>query len=545
MPFFNSNNIERHLFSAYTNISSASTFNGVINPFINAFKTTRWEYPDGHVQTTGITYYNIPGSGSRLIKAYINRESNIQLYNIENSNLIGGIKLFESNDVLSKQLESTYVDFSSNNGLNKISLPSNSNRIIRWFNVSDCSLSGQIDLSMFHLSGLTGEQTTLSLSNNSGINSIVIKDEIYKNYVSNILIGGCSIGTPSSVTSPGTINFNTTVDLSRFININGTIQLTNGNFPNGNSAITYVIFPPTMTGGTINMTMNGLPLYTGNSYNLDFSFANGRMGQNFTLNNLPQITGFTYHIPETNSINNFDIGSCNIQGNLDLSNYYGMGGNLVFSNNTGMTAITFSTHQANGLTQIQISNTGIHNLDLSSFANPSGYFLMTRDNPNLTGITLPADIPSGVGGIYVADLSGCDYRDIDFSNTYLAHPYATRLTAQNNPHLTGFTFPHEYVDSNTGNSYNFLYFDGCNIKSFGIENVSGTNNNYLQVTLNDNSMSADIVNEILVKFDNLGWTANTMNIGGNNAAPDHTSGGFDGIAAKLSLSAKSWSISTS
>lgn len=541
MPFFNSNNIERHLFSAYTNISSASTFNAIINPFLNSFKSTRWEYPDGHSQTTGVTHYNIPGSGSRLVKAYVNRESNIQLYNLENLNLVGGIKLFENNDVLVSQPESSYIEFSSNPGLNKISFPSRSNRLVRWFNAASCSLSGQVDLSMFHISGLTNENTTLSFSNNAGINSIVLSNEVSKNYITNILIDGCSIGTPYVPILPGTVNWNTTVDLTIFPNINGTVYLTNGNFPNGNSAITYVNFA-TMTGGTINLTMNGLPFYTGNSYNLDMSFANGNMGQNFIFSNLPQITGFTYHSPETNYINKFDMSFCNLQNNLDFSNYYGMGGNLSLQNNTGLTAITFTTHQKNGFSQLNLIGTGIYNLDLSNFYDIGDYLCQIAGCPNLTGLTLPNNLDGG-SGIYQLNFGNCNYIDLDFSYTHLAHPYGTILTLQDNHNLTGFTFPFEGVNTNGGNFYNYMFFEGCNIKKFSIENVSGFNHNVLQIRLNDNSMTADIVNEMLVKIDNTGWSGNSLSIGGNNAAPDTTSGGYNGVAAYHNLTGKNWTVS--
>ena len=76
MPFFNSNNIDRHFFSAYTTISSASTFSPNIVCFGGG--KVRWEYPDGSSQTTGQTYYNIPGDGQRLVKAVVNREKNIR-----------------------------------------------------------------------------------------------------------------------------------------------------------------------------------------------------------------------------------------------------------------------------------------------------------------------------------------------------------------------------------------------------------------------------------------------------------------------------------
>lgn len=53
------------------------------------------------------------------------------------------------------------------------------------------------------------------------------------------------------------------------------------------------------------------------------------------------------------------------------------------------------------------------------------------------------------------------------------------------------------------------------------------------------------INEILVRFDAAGAVNGTLNIsGGTNAAPDGTSGGFDGVTAKANLIGKGWTVTT-
>lgn len=53
------------------------------------------------------------------------------------------------------------------------------------------------------------------------------------------------------------------------------------------------------------------------------------------------------------------------------------------------------------------------------------------------------------------------------------------------------------------------------------------------------------INEILVRFDLAGAVNGTLNIsGGTNAAPDGTSGGFDGVTAKANLIGKGWTVTT-
>ena len=274
MPFFNSNNIDRNFFSAYTTISSASTFHGIVKTFKNPTTSTRWEFPNNSVSSTGETFYNVPGSGKRLIKAVVNRKQNIQTYDIEGMNITGEVNLFGTNDILNKQTQSTYIDFRDNGALTAITLPNTSNRLVRWFGAGQCDLGGQLDLTKFHLSGFPGEQIGIYLSNNPRVNSVLLKDEVYNLYTNNIYINGCSIGTPATAPTAGTINFNTTVDLRNFKYLNGDINLTGGGFPHGNSAITYVYFPSALSGGNISsLVLNGLPNYTGNSYNLDVSWA--------------------------------------------------------------------------------------------------------------------------------------------------------------------------------------------------------------------------------------------------------------------------------
>lgn len=69
----------------------------------------------------------------------------------------------------------------------------------------------------------------------------------------------------------------------------------------------------------------------------------------------------------------------------------------------------------------------------------------------------------------------------------------------------------------------------------------------------DNNMTAAEVNHMLVDFYNLvsgesaggDYTGRIINIGGTNAAPDGTSGGYDGLTAKTNLQGKGFTVTTS
>ena len=70
----------------------------------------------------------------------------------------------------------------------------------------------------------------------------------------------------------------------------------------------------------------------------------------------------------------------------------------------------------------------------------------------------------------------------------------------------------------------------------------GTFDSSSTIYLYDNTMTATEVNHFLTDFDNIGWTGVTLDISGSNSAPDGSSGGFDGITARNSLTGKTWSI---
>jgi hypothetical protein len=63
--------------------------------------------------------------------------------------------------------------------------------------------------------------------------------------------------------------------------------------------------------------------------------------------------------------------------------------------------------------------------------------------------------------------------------------------------------------------------------------------------IKNNGWSAAIVNQILFNVDSNaagGISGRSIDIGGTNADPDTTSGGFDGVAARTSLQAKGITI---
>lgn len=193
----------------------------------------------------------------------------------------------------------------------------------------------------------------------------------------------------------------------------------------------------------------------------------------------------------------FLSGSDRVSWDLGIGNGYIADNTLVYTYpDTGTTkTVTLRTNKLSDLKQFQGEGDNIvGNLDMSGWDNLGGTFYI-QSNSALTSITHPTSTET--------------------FNNYRA--YSCNL---------------DYVD--------FLPLSGATITG--------------DIQLQDNSMSVTDVNHILVDFDNIstnlnpsGWTGTTLNISGTNAAPDSSSGGFDGIAALSSLTGgtNNWTITTS
>lgn len=134
---------------------------------------------------------------------------------------------------------------------------------------------------------------------------------------------------------------------------------------------------------------------------------------------------------------------------------------------------------------------------------------------------------------------------IDISNGTLV---TGKCKHYNNVSLTSIIYPNITLPlPNTLNyiqPYNNPLLGYCNIADMA--NV--TNRDSMLIYVQDNNMTSAEVNQTLVELDNdaLGtYTGRTINIGGTNAAPDSSSGGYDGSAAVTSLVTKGFTVTHS
>ncbi len=157
--------------------------------------------------------------------------------------------------------------------------------------------------------------------------------------------------------------------------------------------------------------------------------------------------------------------------------------------------------------------------------------------------------------------SGTQLKNLDISN----YPNMLAIQLTNNTELTGVTFPtangslSSQVSVCTGAppASSEWYITGCSgLTSLDFKIVSGmTVSNSAGIYLGSYRWDAGARNRFLIDFDSITsirssgatWTGCTLNIAGDNAAPDGSSGGFDGISALANLTGSpiNWSVTIS
>jgi hypothetical protein len=273
------------------------------------------------------------------------------------------------------------------------------------------------------------------------------------------------------------------------------------------------------------------------------------LGVLFNVGTNQNLTGIT-HPASTQVFTTYQANTCNITGNHDVSMLQNLGGTFNVSTNPNLTGITH-TASTQVLTAYQANSCNIiGNHDISMLQNIGGTINM-NSNPNLTGVTHP---PSGLINGY--DIQFCNITGtFDLSTLTLKR----RLRMNSSPNATDIIFTSTTevflnVSSGFGNAAFSLY--GCNLGYINFNPLSGItmdtgSTHGASIQLHNNSMTAAEVNHILYDLDNIttsnlsGWAGVLLDISGTNAAPDGSSGGYNGTASTINLIANGWSVTTS
>jgi hypothetical protein len=244
-------------------------------------------------------------------------------------------------------------------------------------------------------------------------------------------------------------------------------------------------------------------------------------------------------------------------GNMDLTKFKKLGF-LQIANNNELTGITLP-YSDEVTTIILISpNPKLKTLDLSSLSNLAGVVDISN-NATLSAVTNPTS------NQYVNEykiqnnnitgtLNMSTFTNLGASSSGVLYSI---FSCSNNPNLTNVIFPisTNFFKNSGDNPFSCCFsMFGCNLDYVDFTKLSGatlvSGFSTPRIELYNNNMSADDVNHILVDFSGnatynpTGWSDVRLNIGGTNANPDPSSGGYDGLAAIsfLTGSPYNWTI---
>jgi hypothetical protein len=356
------------------------------------------------------------------------------------------------------------------------------------------NITGNLNLSM-----LSGFPVNIDFSTNPNLTGITLPSQsaIFSSPTNSCISNGITKFDFAGCNLQGTL------DLSIFPNFGGSLNVGEIDL-RFNTGLTSVFFTST-TKNFRSILLNNCGL-TGN---LNLSGFTGRLGGGFVISSNPNLTGITfssactYNQNVASTANQFLVDNCNLTGTLDLSKITGLGGYFACSNNFNLTQILHGpSSSANTFTRYLAYNCNLTGtLDLSPLSGLSGS-IQIYTNPSLTNITFPTSVGT-------------------FNNATVNEPDSAFALYQN---------ALNYVD--------FKPLSGATL----------TDNS--RIRLQNNGMTAAEVNQILVDFSgnatyNLsGWDNINLNIGGSNANPDSSSGGYDGLSAVsfLTGSPQNWTI---
>ena len=466
----------------------------------------------------------------------------------------------------------TYTGFTSDTGIRTIEMRGNSFMNMSIFDTNNDNIYGNLNLSPLKSFSNGSSIILFSNPNLTGITNPSVGNT-FNNYNLNSsgLIGNLDMSPISGNISSFIIHTNPTLTSITHNNVSAVISqyvaygcnLTgNLDLPfSGLGTVFQVFSNQNLTGITHAPSDKNFTQYSAQSCNLtgnlDLTPLSG-LGGNFRINNNINLTGITHTYSPT-SFTNYNVTSCNLIGNLDLTMFPNLGGTLQFSQNTNLTGITHTASTQN-ITLYVAQNcelTGNHNL--SWFSNLGGV-VSINGNLLLTSITHTASTKNFTQyNIHQNNITGT--HDISmFSNFGGASTASTcYVTLYINPNLTDITFPttngyfKNFVNTESQSALG-LYSCNLNYVDFkplsGATFLTGTTQGNPRISLRDNGMIADDVNHILVDFSGntisnpSGWSNINLNIGGTNADPDSSSGGYDGLAAIsfLTGSPYNWTI---
>jgi hypothetical protein len=485
---------------------------------------------------TQIVLPSVIDSNSQNITAFIIENTNLTSLNLSQFTKLGG-----------------NVRFNQNSNLTSITFPNvlepNVNNLTA-LRADLCNLNGVLDISMFTKIG--GD---IRFNTNPNLTEIIIPDAIDSGTQNIVIFNLSSITNLQGIRKKSNPLVNGVLDLTIFDKLGGSISL------NSNPNITAINFPTTINPLSNNVTALGITNcnLTGT---LDLSMFAGKLGGNINLDSNPNLTSINLPVI-TNQITQFSIQNTSVRTDqindiLDLSNQSLLSGSIRIGRISPLSltltepkviifpdTITATNNIANftisRLSQLETvknaSNplTTLGEMDLRMFTKLGGVINLAS-NSQITNILFPNTLETGVNNVTSLGVNNCNLTGtLDLS---MFTKFTGGFSCSSNPNLTNVIFPTLIVTEPITN----LNMGSCNLGVINFTPLNNTVRSGIVISLQSNMMTAAEVNENLVNLDATGWVNCTLNIAGNNAAPDTTSGGFNGTAAIANLILKGWTV---
>jgi len=187
-----------------------------------------------------------------------------------------------------------------------------------------------------------------------------------------------------------------------------------------------------------------------------------------------------------------------------------------------------------GVTAITLDFEITANINLTNFTSITALDLQT--NSALTSITNPT-----TAAIFTNyDLNACNITGV--LNVSGLTGLGGTFDVSSNKFMTSITAP------STTQTFSNFDASNCLLTWFDLTPMTNlTESASVTIDLRNNSLSAADVNRFLVDLDGMatgGFAGRVITIDGTNAAPDGTSGGYDGTTAKANLITKTFTVTT-
>lgn len=506
-----------------TNSPSNTTF----DPAITTNAEVAWDYGDGYYATGAANpSHTYADSSTKTVKMYLKGTEItrvVSYINVSSDNIVGLLDL--SNDAF-KPL----VGIIANGNALLTSTIFNSSPTAAMSNMEfqNCDITGTFNFSVFS-SLNTSSGLNLSLYNNSKLTAIIPPLNPSGKYGSVQLY---STGLSGEV------------DLTNLINWNTAGVLNVSTCP----AMTSIKLATNPTGTMLSMSIATNALCSGN---IDISgFKIWTSSAQIYIASMPLLSSVTTSSASiTGTFSSIQLISLGVSS-LDLRKYVSYTSSAVFVV-TGMPNMT--TIQLPDTVSGTFQSVGVYanpnltgTLDMSkftAFASVSVIFYV-HQNPKVSGVIFANTITGTFLQVRVHDTGVIGVLDLRMFKAFSAgayfmankNPYVTQVLLADS--ITGSTFLNPYFYTNPLMTY---------IDVFGLPNGFNSINNCFML-FNGSALPTSVVNKILYDINSKSVSGYSNRIlalnSGTNAAPDTTSGGYDGLAAKAALIAKGISVST-